>query len=184
MAGTSGAGSRDGIPRAASGAAGAVDFALEPFAEEGSGALPQPVRLSRILAQSEQESEEKPTPLPPERRVGYAVVGLGRLALEEILPAFGDSALSRPTVLVSGDPQKAAQVARAYGIDPKNVYDYQTYDRLRDNESVDVVYIALPNSMHREFTVRGAEAGKHVLCEKPMAISSEECLERPHLLQG
>jgi predicted dehydrogenase len=118
-----------------------------------------------------------PTPLPVEERVGYAVVGLGHLALEEVLPALAQCSWSRPAAVVSGDPQKAAHVAQAYGISPKSVYDYKTFDRLRDDEGVQAAYIALPNALHREFTVRAAEAGKHVLCEKPMANTVAECDE-------
>lgn len=78
---------------------------------------------------------------------------------------------------MSGDADKASRVAAQYGIQPQNIYDYQTYDRLRDNQDVQVIYIVLPNSQHREFTVRGAAAGKHILCEKPMATNPREAEE-------
>jgi len=77
--------------------------------------------------------------------------------------------------LVSGHPDKAKKVAAAYDIDPKAIYTYENYDTLKDNPAVDVIYIVLPNSMHAEFTTRGVKAGKHVLCEKPMAASVAEC---------
>ena len=79
------------------------------------------------------------------------------------------------SALVSGSLDKGREVARQYGLAEKNVYDYKTYDTLRDNQEVDVIYIVLPNGLHAEYTVRGAEAGKHILCEKPMANSSAEC---------
>ena len=110
-----------------------------------------------------------------DKKVRWAVVGLGKLALEEILPAFARARLSQPTALVSGHPEKARRVAAAYGIDPKRVYSYDTFDRLKDDGEVDVVYVVLPNSMHAEYTVRALRAGKHVLCEKPMAASVDEC---------
>jgi predicted dehydrogenase len=91
------------------------------------------------------------------------------------MPAFVECQRSKPVALVSGHPDKAKKVAEAYGIDPKAVYDYQTYDTLADNPAVDVVYVILPNSMHAEYTIRGHKAGKHVLCEKPMAASTTEC---------
>ena len=75
----------------------------------------------------------------------------------------------------AGDRNKAKQVAQQYGIAPKNLYNYQNYDSLKDNPDVDIIYIVLPNSMHAEYTVRGAQAGKHILCEKPMANSVKEC---------
>ena len=109
-----------------------------------------------------------------ERKAGWAIVGLGQLALEEVIPAFGQCKLSRPTALVSGHPDKAVKVAATYGIDPANIYDYNSYDRLADNPAVDIVYIILPNSMHAEYTIRALRAGKHALCEKPMSVTVAE----------
>lgn len=79
--------------------------------------------------------------------------------------------------LVSGSPEKLKKVAAQYGVTKNNCYNYQTYDQLRDNKAVQVIYIVLPNGLHREFVVRGAKAGKHILCEKPMANTAEECRE-------
>ena len=110
-------------------------------------------------------------PEPPGRKVGWAVVGLGSLAINQILPAFAKCEKSRLVALVSGHPDKAQKLAARYGVAPKNLYDYQSYDSLRDNPEVDVVYVVLPNSMHAEYTVRAHQAGKHVLSEKPMATS-------------
>jgi predicted dehydrogenase len=114
-------------------------------------------------------------PPPPKKRVGYAIVGLGDLALKQILPAFPLCELSAPASLVSGHRDKAERVAAHYGIDPRNIYDYQNYELIRDNPAIDAVYIVLPNSMHREYTERAFAAGKHVLCEKSMAPSSADC---------
>jgi predicted dehydrogenase len=99
------------------------------------------------------------------------------LSIEELLRAFGECKKARPVALVSGDRSKATTVARQYGIREQNLYDYKTFDRLRDNPDVEVVYVVVPNGLHREFTVRAAQAGKHVLCEKPMATNSRECEE-------
>ena len=100
-----------------------------------------------------------------------AVVGLGHLALDQILPGTLTSKHVRVTALVSGDRAKARAVAAQYGVPEAGLYDYGSYDRLRDNPAVDFIYIVLPNDMHMEYTVRAAAAGKHVLCEKPMATS-------------
>lgn len=140
-----------------------------------ASAADQPIPLPPFNADTERKSDPAPEPLPPSERVGFAVVGLGRLALEEILPAFAESKKARLAALVSGSPEKAAAVARAHGLAPGSVYDYKTYDRLRDNPAVQVIYIVLPNGLHAEYTIRGAEAGKHILCEKPMANSAAEC---------
>jgi predicted dehydrogenase len=77
--------------------------------------------------------------------------------------------------LVSGHPDKANKLARRYGIDSKNIYNYENYDSLRNNPEIDVAYVVLPNGMHAEYTVRGLQAGKHVLTEKPMANTPAEC---------
>jgi predicted dehydrogenase len=108
-------------------------------------------------------------PEPPGRKAGWAIVGLGNLAINQILPAFAKCEKSKVVALVSGHPDKAAKLAARYSVSPKAIYDYQNYDTLKDNPEVDVIYVVLPNSMHAEYTIRGAEAGKHVLSEKPMA---------------
>ena len=111
---------------------------------------------------------------PVTRRLGVAVVGLGHLSLLQILPGFAQAEHVRVTALVSGERAKAEALAAQYGVKPQSIYDYATFDRLRDNPEVDIVYIVLPNAMHVEFTARAAAAGKHVLCEKPMATSVAE----------
>jgi predicted dehydrogenase len=114
-------------------------------------------------------------PEPPGRKLGWAIVGLGSLAINQILPAFARAEKSRVVALVSGHPDKAKALALRYGVAPKGIYDYQGYEALRDNPEVDVVYVVLPNSMHAEYTIRAHQAGKHVLCEKPMATTPADC---------
>jgi predicted dehydrogenase len=109
------------------------------------------------------------------RKAGWAVMGLGVLAAEEILPAFGQAQRSRPVALVSGHADKARKLAEAYGIDETAVYGYEDGAALARNDAIDIVYVVLPNSLHAEHTVKALEAGKHVLCEKPMAVTSAEC---------
>jgi predicted dehydrogenase len=109
--------------------------------------------------------------------LGYAVVGIGRLTKHEVIPAFKNTKHSRLTGLVSGDREKALRFARQYGVPEKNIYNYKNYDAMASNPEIDAVYNALPNSMHAEYTIRAAKAGKHVLCEKPMANSVGECEE-------
>src|SRR5215831_13270696 len=114
-------------------------------------------------------------PDPPGKKLGWAIVGLGSLSINQILPAFSKCEKAKLVALVSGHPDKANKLALRYGVSPKNIYNYQNYDSLRDNPEVDVIYIVLPNSMHAEYTIRGAQAGKHVLSEKPMATSVADC---------
>lgn len=136
---------------------------------------PGPTKLPPLLAPSEAEKNEIAPSLPPEKRLGVAIVGLGRLSLQQILPAFGSTRLCKVAALVSGDAAKAKQVGAQYGVNAKNLLDYASYDRLADLADVDLVYVVLPNSMHAEYTIRAAKAGKHVLCEKPMANSVADC---------
>ncbi len=118
-----------------------------------------------------------PAPQPPSQRVGYCIVGLGRLSLDEILPAFGEAKRSRVVAVMSGTPDKAKLVARQYGLSESAVYGYDEWDRLKQNPEVQAVYVVTPNAVHREDVVAAAGAGKHVLCEKPMAAASAECRE-------
>ena len=150
--------------------------ALSPPAEIPAD-VEKPVVLETWKSDADQQSAPTPTPLPPSRRIGYAVVGLGHLSLEEILPALSNCKKSKLTALVSGSPEKLKKVAAQYGITPENCYSYQTYDQLKNNKEVDVIYIVLPNGLHKEYVIRGAKAGKHILCEKPLANTSEECRE-------
>jgi predicted dehydrogenase len=108
-------------------------------------------------------------------RVGIAPVGLGSIA-EVFMHATSVSPNARLTGLVTGHPvEKGTKFGSMYNIPANSVYTYETFDRIRDNPAIAAVYIALPNSMHCEYTIRAAQAGKHVFCEKPMAISSAEC---------
>lgn len=116
-------------------------------------------------------------PEPPGKKLGWAIVGLGRLAINQILPAFAKCEKSKVVAFVTGSREKGEKLAARYGVNPKNIYNYQTYDSLRDNPEVDVIYIVLPNGMHAEYTVRGAKAGKHILTEKPMANTPKDCEE-------
>lgn len=126
------------------------------------------------LAPPDKQPASLKLPEPVNKKAGWAIVGLGELALGECMPAFRVCQNSQPVALVSGHPEKAKQVAAAYGMDPKHIYNYENFDTLIDTPEVDIVYIVLPNSMHAEFTIRALKAGKHVLCEKPMAASVEE----------
>ncbi len=114
-------------------------------------------------------------PEPPGRKLGWAIVGLGSLAINQILPAFARCEKSRVVALVSGHRDKAMKLAARYGVAQKGLYDYAGYDAIAGNPEVDVVYVVLPNSMHAEYTVRAHQAGKHVLCEKPMATTPADC---------
>ncbi len=110
-----------------------------------------------------------------DRPLGYAIVGLGTYGLNVIIPQFANCTHSRLAAVVSGEPAKAQRVAAEYKLPARSIYSYETFDSIRNNPDVDIVYVCLPNSMHAEYTIRAAKAGKHVMCEKPMAISVAEC---------
>ena len=111
----------------------------------------------------------------PGKPLGYAIVGLGTYGLGVIKPQFKNCTHSRLAAVVSGDPAKAHKVAAEHGLGANAIYSYDNFDSIRSNPDVDIVYVCLPNSMHAEYTVRAARAGKHVMCEKPMAVSVAEC---------
>ena len=131
--------------------------------------------VARALGALATSASAQPVPDPPGKKAGWAIVGLGSLAISQILPAFAKCEKSRVVALVSGHPEKARKLAARYGVDPKRIYDYKSYDTIKDNPEVDVIYVVLPNGMHAEYTVRGHQAGKHVLSEKPMANTPAEC---------
>ncbi len=110
----------------------------------------------------------------PGRKVGYAIIGLGRIA-NIFMRGIQQSSNSAVTALVSGHRDKADRIAAQYGVPSASIYNYDNFDTILHNPAVDAVYVALPNSMHADFTIRAAKAGKHVLCEKPMATSVAEC---------
>lgn len=105
------------------------------------------------------------------RRIRYCIVALGRISMDHFMPGVKLSNQSQITAIVSGHPDKAHKMAAQYGVPENSIYTYENFDEIRKNKEIDAVYIALPNSMHAEFTIRAARAGKHVLCEKPMATS-------------
>ena len=109
----------------------------------------------------------------PPKKTGYAVIGLGRIA-GHFMPGARLTTNSQITGLVSGHPDKAARIAAEYGIAKQSIYNYENFDEIAHNPAIDAVYVALPNSMHAEYTIRAAKAGKHVLCEKPMATNVAE----------
>ncbi|PSO68155.1 MAG: gfo/Idh/MocA family oxidoreductase [Cyanobacteria bacterium QH_7_48_89] len=111
---------------------------------------------------------------PGEPKVRYAVVGLGWIAQAAVLPAFANALENSQLVaLVSGDSTKHQELSKRYGVN--YTYSYEQYEDCLHSGKIDAVFIALPNHLHREYAVRAAEAGIHVLCEKPMAVTQQDC---------
>jgi len=105
------------------------------------------------------------------RKLGYAMLGLGYYATRIIMPRFAECEHARLAALVSGTPEKLRTFGEQYGVPEASRYSYETFDRIIDDPGVDIVYVVTPNSSHRHFTERAAKAGKHVVCEKPMATT-------------
>jgi predicted dehydrogenase len=109
------------------------------------------------------------------RQLGVALVGLGSYSEEQLAPALQETKKCKLRGIVTGTPDKAKKWKEKYSIPDQNIYNYENFDSIKDNKDIDIVYVVLPNSMHAEYTIRAAKAGKHVICEKPMAVSVKEC---------
>ena len=112
-----------------------------------------------------------------QKKLGIALIGLGWYSTDILAPALQETKVAFLAGIVTGTPEKEDIWAARYNIPRKNIYNYQNFDEIRSNSDIDIVYVVLPNSMHKEFTIRGANAGKHVICEKPMAMNAQECHE-------
>jgi predicted dehydrogenase len=119
-------------------------------------------------------SKARPPARGSSKRVRYAVVGLGHIAQAAVLPAFRHASRNSELVaLVSGEPRKLRALGRRHNVE--HLCSYEELDALLEGDKVDAVYLALPNNMHRDFAIRAVRAGKHVLCEKPLAVTARDC---------
>jgi glucose-fructose oxidoreductase len=116
---------------------------------------------------------------PPGRKrqdsVGFAIVGLGDYALRQMMPRFAQAERAHVAAILSGNPEKLRRVGDAYGIPQDARYSYERFADIASDRRIEAVYIVLPSGLHSEWTIKAFAAGKHVLCEKPMALSSAEC---------
>ncbi len=109
------------------------------------------------------------------KKLGIALVGLGTYSEHELAPSLQETDYCYLAGIVTGTPKKEKIWADKYKIPKENIYNYDNFDAIATNDAIDIVYVVLPNAMHAEFCIRAAKAGKHVICEKPMAISVQEC---------
>ncbi|KSA13525.1 Gfo/Idh/MocA family protein [Maribacter dokdonensis] len=109
------------------------------------------------------------------KKLGVALVGLGSYSTYQLAPSLLDTEHCYLAGIVTGTKEKESVWQEKYNIPKENIYYYENFDTIADNDSIDVIYVVLPNSMHAEFCIRAAKAGKHVICEKPMAVSVAEC---------
>ena len=111
------------------------------------------------------------------KKLGVALVGLGSYAKNQLAVALEKTSNCYLAAIVTGTPSKAEEWKKKYNLDSKNIYNYQNFDEIAKNKSVDIVYVVLPNSMHKEYVIRAAKAGKHVMCEKPMSTSVKDAAD-------
>ena len=108
------------------------------------------------------------------KKLGIALVGLGEYSTSMLAPALTQTKFCELKAIVTGTPEKEERWAKKYNIPKSHIYNYENFDQIANNKDVDIVYVVLPNAMHADFSIRAARAGKHVICEKPMAISVKE----------
>jgi predicted dehydrogenase len=154
-------------------AAASLAVAASPVA-----GLMQPRGGVRAAGQRMPDRLELPATPPRRKRpdsVGFAIVGLGNYALNIMMPRFAEAERAHVAAIVSGNPDKLRRVGDAYGVPADARYSYGNFAKIASDKRIEAVYIVLPSGLHEDYTVRSFAAGKHVLCEKPMALSSAEC---------
>ena len=110
-------------------------------------------------------------------KLGIALVGLGGYSSGQLAPALQQTSNCYLAGVVSGTPSKIKDWQSRYDLPKENCYNYENFDEIAKNPAIDIIYVVLPPSMHKEYTIRAAKAGKHVICEKPMAMNAAECAE-------
>ena len=158
----------------AGGGAAAITLASSPIA-----APAQPGGASGVTGKPMPDDVKLPSSPPRPKRpdsVGYAIVGLGGYSLNQMMPRFAQTQRSHIAALVSGNPDKMKVVGDAYNVPADARYSYDAFARIGADRRIDAVYVALPTGQHAEWVIRAFAAGKHVLCEKPMALSSADCV--------
>ena len=111
------------------------------------------------------------------KKLGIALVGLGNYASRQLAPALMETNMCELKGIVTGTPSKIDLWKKTYNLEDHQIYNYDNFDNIADNDEIDIVYVVLPNHMHKAFTIRAFQAGKHVICEKPMAMNAQEATQ-------
>jgi predicted dehydrogenase len=142
---------------------------LQTLTTAGIGAMVAPAITSSLFS-----ADSKPAPTG-KRRLGLALLGLGGYASGQLAPALQETEWCRLAGVITGTPRKGTEWQKKYDLPANCVYSYDTMDQVANNPEIDIVYVVTPTGVHADFAVRAAKAGKHVICEKPMAITVEDC---------
>lgn len=148
------------------------DFLYQLSLTVGGACLLSPFAHCRLPGQSGASGGKD-----PQKSLGVALVGLGSYSTYQLAPALQLTRNCHLAGIVTGTPEKEKTWAERYKIAPQHIYNYQNFDRIAADKDIDIVYVVLPIALHKEFTIRAAKAGKHVICEKPMAMNVQECRE-------
>jgi predicted dehydrogenase len=123
----------------------------------------------------ENKNQENMNKQEASKKLGIALVGLGHYSTDQLAPALQETENCFLAGVVTGTPDKGEKWKKKYDLPSKNIYSYQSFDTIKDNPDIDIIYVVLPNAMHKEYVIRAAQAGKHVICEKPMALTVDDC---------
>ncbi|MCG8307275.1 MAG: Gfo/Idh/MocA family oxidoreductase [Cytophagales bacterium] len=140
------------------------------FIKKGTAGLVTTVAAPSIISCANNNESGK-------EKLGMALMGLGYYSTEVLAPSIQLCKNTYLAGIVTGTPSKAEAWQVKYNLKKENIYNYDNFDKIADNDNIDIVYVVLPNGLHKDFTIRAANAGKHVICEKPMAVSARECRE-------
>ena len=144
------------------------DFSKQILTLAGATTFTSPLFSQNLIKQFSKTNNKK---------LGIALVGLGGYSTRELAPALDGAEFCELKGIVTGTPSKAIKWKKKYDLKESNIFNYENYDELSKNKDIDIVYVVLPNSMHKEYTIRALRAGKHVICEKPMALNAIEAQE-------
>lgn len=109
------------------------------------------------------------------RQLGVALLGIGEYSMAELAPALKYTNHCKLAAVISDKPEKLKEAQKQFGLNERCCYTYDNFDEIKDNAEIDIVYVVLPNELHDDYVIRSARAGKHVICEKPLANSVEDC---------
>jgi glucose-fructose oxidoreductase len=121
---------------------------------------------------------------PRGKSLGVALVGLGYYSTDLLAPALQETMHCHLAGIVTGSPEKIPVWQQKYGIADANVYNYDNMDRIANNDAIDIIYIVPPTGLHTEYSIKAANIGKHVWCEKPMARTVDRMPGNDRCLQS